>query len=205
MGTGNGATAQQAVKLGELRMAQERIEQRIDSTIRTLNESEKLKLEAVRRTVEHALGLEKMSKVVVDLSLKVNAKILVVAQEQDEERAKLDAKQRADAEAFKKAKADELQAHVTKYAEKKAKIKSDLDEKQAELEELKLKIEKQIGDDGADIKVKAAGIRAHLEQEKSRLNDKIYATILPDNLRAVVDEAPKMGEEGKFVSLEFKK
>jgi hypothetical protein len=190
--SGSAVAAHQQVKLGELKMAQERIDQRINSAIAAVNEQEKLKLETVRRAVEESLGLEKATKHVETLKEKVSEKI-----------KDLTAKHNADIANIESKYQEELSKANSKFSKQEMDVKAELQAETVKLAELKEKVTKKIGDDGASIKQQAANIRLNLNSEKNRLNDKIYATVLPPNLREVVDEAPKIGQEKEFANLQF--
>jgi vacuolar-type H+-ATPase subunit I/STV1 len=183
MSSSSSATAVQAVRLGELKMAEGLITQRVNATTKAVNEAEALKLEEVRRTVVQELGLDKATAAFKALQEKVEAKIASIT---DEARKK-------------------IEAANNDSREKREKVQADIEVEKTKLDELKSKIENEVGKRGAEIRQKAANIRANLAQELNKLNDQIYATILPANLRAVVDQAPRIGDESKFVALEFKK
>lgn len=170
-----------AVQFGELKLAEGLIRQRVDATRKAINEAETLRLEGVRRKVEKEMGLEKAVKAAEEIGVKTQAKVEAIQAEYAKKNQDL-------ADWLKKKKED---------------IDADRVEVKAKLDELKAKIADRVGEEGAEIKKKAASMRAHLDQELARLNDSIYAAVLPANLRAVVDEAPRIGYEASRVSLQF--
>lgn len=163
-------------------MAETLIKQRVDSATKAVNEKESLLVEDVRRNVQKDKNLDKTIKAVASLTEKVGAKQAAIAEE------------------YKK----KIQALSEEAKIQSAKIQVELDTEKTKLDALKGEIEHEIGKRASGIKQKAAEVRMNLNQELNRLNDQLYATILPANLLAVVDQAPKIGEEGKFVALEFK-
>lgn len=194
MSSGNAAASNQAVKLGELKMAENLVKQRVEATLKAVNEAEGLRLEEVKRTVEKEKGLEKSQKMIAAMTEKVGVKIAAMLEEDRLEAAAVAERHRA-----------ELQAIGERRKAKNDKVKADLEVAKAAHETLKEEISEEVAKRGAAIKQKGAAIRAHLNQEQNKLNDQLYATILPDNLKQVVDLAPRIGNESKFAELEFKK
>jgi len=194
MSSTSGPQATQAVKLGELRMAEQLVKQRVDSATKATNERETLLIEEVRRNVQKDKNLDAVVKKVAALTDKVGAKTVAINEDHAKKAAVL-------TEEYK-GRVELLNAATT---QRKAAIQVELDKEKAALDALKTEIEHEIGKQSAGIKQKASTIRINLNQDLNRLNDQLYATILPSNLLAVVDQAPKIGEEGKFVAIEFKK
>lgn len=181
------------MQYGHLKMAENLIRQRVESTLKATAEAEKLRLEDVRRRIEKEMGLEKQTKLVTLLGEKVTAKVAAIAEDIKKKR------EMVELDYSKK-----IAALDEDSKDRKAKVQIELDAEKGKLENLKTAINQKADEEGAEIKEKAAGIRAHLSQEQARLNDSIYATVLPENLRAVVDEAPRIGQESKFLAIEFK-
>lgn len=184
--------AGQQVKMGELKMAENLVAQRVESARKTVNEVETLKVEEVRRTVQTEMNLDKSIKAFQALSEKVTGKILAITE---------DAKGKIEAIAIEAAKKTQAVNEAAKI--KRDSVQVELDAEKAKLDQLKTEVENEIGKRSSSIKQKAAAVRANLSQELNRLNDQLYATVLPANLLSVVDQAPKIGSEQQFAQLAF--
>lgn len=191
----------QATK-GDMAIAAELINNRINSLKKALNEKEQLKLQDLRRTVETEMGIDGLKKELADIQEANAEKVSAVATEhrleienirnkRANENAAITEKRRLeDAELTEKRRVEDNKL-AEEHKKKTDKLTAEAVKKNAQINEVSTRIERKISEESAKIKEMASKVRMNLDQEHARLNDEIYCSVLPASLKGVVDNAPK--------------